>query len=49
VVGRIHFAQRLLKQTPSPREELLKLSLDDLMRLADALEQQLLPSAGGPT
>jgi predicted transposase/invertase (TIGR01784 family) len=47
VVGRIHLSQRLLKQAPTPREELLKLSLGELHRLAENLEQQLLSSTNG--
>jgi flagellar biosynthesis/type III secretory pathway protein FliH len=47
VVGRIHLSQRLLKQAPTPREELLKLSLDELHRLAETLEQQLLSRTNG--
>lgn len=47
LVGRIHLAQRILKQTPRPREELLKLSLDELTRLAEDLEKLLLPEGNG--
>jgi hypothetical protein len=47
VVGRIHLAQRVLKQPLGSREELLKLSLQDLIRLAEELEKQLFSAGNG--
>ena len=43
--GRIHLSQRLLKQPPTPAEQLSQMSLDDLRQLADDLERQLLPAS----
>jgi predicted transposase/invertase (TIGR01784 family) len=47
VVGRIQLAQRLLRQTVTPREELLRLPPEELATLAQQLEQQLLPPTNG--
>jgi hypothetical protein len=41
IVERIQFCQRLLKQTPTPTEQLGKMPLADLQRLADECEQRL--------
>jgi hypothetical protein len=41
-IGMIHFAQRLLNQPLTPKEELTKLASDDLTTLADELEWQVL-------
>jgi flagellar biosynthesis/type III secretory pathway protein FliH len=41
--GSIALSQRLLKQPPTPTEQLSQMSLDDLRRLAEDLERQLLP------
>jgi predicted transposase/invertase (TIGR01784 family) len=45
LVGKIQLCQRLLKQPPTPAEQLSQMSLDDLRRLADDLERQLLPAS----
>jgi len=47
MIGRIHAYQRMLKQTLTPKEELLKHSIEELARLAEQLEAQLLPKANG--
>jgi predicted transposase/invertase (TIGR01784 family) len=47
-MGKIHFAQRLLKQPLTTKGELERLTLDDLTALADQLEQQLLPLGDAP-
>ena len=47
-MGKIHFAQRLLKQPLTPKGESEKLTLADLTNLADRLERQLLPPADAP-
>jgi len=47
-MGKIHFAQRLLKQPLTRKEALEKLTLDDLTALADQLERQALPSSDTP-
>ncbi len=43
LIGRIHLCQRMLKQTLTPKEELHKHSIEELARLAEQLEAQLLP------
>ena len=43
LMGEIRVCQLLLKQPQTPEEELEKLSLDDLSRLADQLRKQALP------
>jgi predicted transposase/invertase (TIGR01784 family) len=47
LVGRIHLAQRILKQPLRPTDELLTMSLADLTRLADDLEKQLFSATNG--
>ena len=42
-VGQIHLCQRLLKQVPTPKEELASKSLDELQRLAEELQRQIMP------
>ena len=42
LIGRIHLCQRALKLPLTPEDELLKTALDELGKLADQLEQQLL-------
>jgi hypothetical protein len=43
-IDRIHLCERLLKRPLTPTEELLRRSLDDLMKLADDLQAQVLTS-----
>jgi predicted transposase/invertase (TIGR01784 family) len=43
LMERIRFCQLLLKQAQTPEEELETLSLEDLARLADELQRQVLP------
>ena len=45
LVGKIQLCQRLLNQPPTSPEQLSQMSLDDLRRLADDLERQLLPAS----
>jgi predicted transposase/invertase (TIGR01784 family) len=45
LVGKIQLCQRVLKHTPTPTEQLAQMSLDDLRRLAEDLERQLLPAS----
>ena len=45
LVGQIRVFQRLLKQSPTSTDQLSQMSLDDLRRLADDLERQLLPAS----
>jgi len=47
LIGRIQLCQRMLKQPVAPKEELLKQSVDELARLAEQLEGQLLPKPNG--
>src|SRR5262245_52705531 len=47
VIGRIEICQRLLKQPLTPTEELSRLSIEELTKLADQLERQLLPQSNG--
>jgi predicted transposase/invertase (TIGR01784 family) len=47
LLGRIQVTQRLLRQTVTPREELLRLSPEELATLAQQMEQQLLPPTNG--
>jgi predicted transposase/invertase (TIGR01784 family) len=47
LIGRIHAYQHLLKQTLTPKEKLLKQSTDELARLAEELEGQLLLKTNG--
>jgi flagellar biosynthesis/type III secretory pathway protein FliH len=42
LMGRVHLSQRLLQQPLTPETELLAHSSDELTRLAEQLEQQLL-------
>jgi predicted transposase/invertase (TIGR01784 family) len=44
LIGRIRFCQRLLKQRQETRDELASLSLEELTRLAEGLEKQVLPT-----
>jgi hypothetical protein len=41
-IGPIHYCQRLLKRRETPTEQLLTLSIEDLTRMADDLQQQVL-------
>ncbi len=41
-IGMIHLCERLLKRPPTPTEQLAGLALDELTRLADELQAQLL-------
>ena len=40
LVGEIRFAQKMLKQSPSPKEELFKKTAKELKTLLDQLEKQ---------
>ncbi len=42
LVARVQLCQRLLKEPVTPEEQLLALSLNELERLANTLEQRLL-------
>jgi predicted transposase/invertase (TIGR01784 family) len=42
-IGTIHLCERLLQRPVTPTEQLVALALDDLTRLADDLQAQLLP------
>jgi flagellar biosynthesis/type III secretory pathway protein FliH len=41
-IGTIHLCERLLQRSQSPAEQLASLSLEDLTRLADDLQEQVL-------
>ena len=47
-IGKIHFAQRFLKQPLTPKGELDTLTPADLIALADRLERQALPPDDAP-
>jgi predicted transposase/invertase (TIGR01784 family) len=47
LIGRIHAFQELLKQPLTPREELSRLSLDELRQRIEPLKRQLLPGGNG--
>ena len=42
IVQKIRFYQRVLEQSPTSTEQLAQMSLDDLRRIAQDLERQLL-------
>lgn len=41
LIGSIHFSQRLLNLTPTPREELLALPIDQLRQMMEQLPTKL--------
>jgi len=47
LIGHIQLCQRMLKQPVASKEELLKQSTDELTRLAEELEGQLLLKTNG--
>ncbi|MBI1916649.1 MAG: Rpn family recombination-promoting nuclease/putative transposase [Planctomycetes bacterium] len=47
LIGRIHLCQRMLKQPLTPKEELLRQPIEELYRLSEQLEAQLLPKQNG--
>jgi predicted transposase/invertase (TIGR01784 family) len=49
LIGRIALSQKLLRQTPTPREELVAMPAEELRRLAELLEQQVLAGFQPPT
>jgi hypothetical protein len=46
-IGRIHAYQGLLQQAPTPKSELERLPLEELMELAEQLKQQLATRSNG--
>ena len=44
LLGQIHLCQKLLKQPPTPREELSALPVENLTTLLEQLQKQLLPN-----
>ncbi len=49
LVHRTHFAQRLLQKPLTPEADLLALPMDDLKRLAEELEAELLSQYSSPS
>src|SRR4051812_34167565 len=47
VIGQIHAFEKLLKQPLTPRDELRRLSLEELSRRAEELERRLAPGGNG--
>lgn len=47
-IGKIHLVQRLSNQPLTPKEELERLTPDDLATLADRMERQVLPQGDTP-
>ena len=48
IVRAIHLCQRLLRRAATPAEQLTELSLEELTRLADQLEAELVSATGHP-
>jgi predicted transposase/invertase (TIGR01784 family) len=44
LIGQVHLCQKLLKQPPTPQEELSALPVENLTALLDQLQKQLLPN-----
>ena len=44
LVGQVHLCQKLLKQSPTPQEELSALPIEKLTALLDQLQKELLPN-----